>query len=343
MMVKSTMQNLRARVQKSGKTYYYFDAGGKPRKEIPLGSDYVLAVRKWAELSLCEDTAAPAANFIELIERYERDELPKLAKSTQATTRSDLKHLREFFGTPSPAPIDQIKPSHIQKLLDWKAAQPTTANRLKRLFSVLFNKARGWGYTEAVNPVTGIAGLKLKGKRKVYITDAIFKAVRDCGSAPLRDAMDLGYLTGQRPGDVLKLTEREIVEGALMVRQGKTGQQLRVTIEGELHKLIERIKARKAGYRVWCSNLTINMHGMPLSKQVLRDHFTAAKERAAQAHPDMAAEIADFWFYDLRTKASTDVQALRGLQEAADLLGHTSTQTTLANYSPKGKVARPTK
>lgn len=342
-MVKSTMQNLRARVQKSGKTFYYFDTGGKPRKEIPLGSDYVLAVRKWAELSSAPAQGVPAANFIELIERYELEELHKLAKSTQATTRSDLKHLREFFGKPAPAPIDQIKPSHIQKLLDWKASQPTTANRLKRLFSVLFNKARGWGYTEAVNPVAGISGLSVKGKRKVYITDAVFKAVRDCASAPLRDAMDLGYLTGQRPGDALKLTEREIVDDTLLVRQGKTGQQLRITIEGELAELIERIKTRKALHKVWCANLTVNMHGMPLSKQVLRDHFHAAKERAAQENPKLSAEIADFWFYDLRTKASTDVQTVRGLQAAADLLGHASTKTTLDNYSPKGKVARPTK
>lgn len=78
-MVKSTMQNLRARVQKSGKTFYYFDTGGKPRKEIPLGSDYVLAVRKWAELSSAPAQGVPAANFIELIERYELEELHKLA------------------------------------------------------------------------------------------------------------------------------------------------------------------------------------------------------------------------------------------------------------------------
>lgn len=43
-MVKPFLKNLRKRIQKSGKAYYYFDAGGKPRKEIPLGDDYVLAV-----------------------------------------------------------------------------------------------------------------------------------------------------------------------------------------------------------------------------------------------------------------------------------------------------------
>lgn len=45
------MKGFRARPQKSGKVFYYMDIGGKPRKEIPLGSDYVLAIRKWSELA----------------------------------------------------------------------------------------------------------------------------------------------------------------------------------------------------------------------------------------------------------------------------------------------------
>ena len=42
--------HLRERTKPSGKTYYSYDAGGKPRKEVPLGSDYGLAIMKYAEL-----------------------------------------------------------------------------------------------------------------------------------------------------------------------------------------------------------------------------------------------------------------------------------------------------
>ena len=38
------------RRQKSGRTYYYYDAGGRPRREIPLGPDLVEAVKRWADL-----------------------------------------------------------------------------------------------------------------------------------------------------------------------------------------------------------------------------------------------------------------------------------------------------
>ncbi|WP_229458548.1 hypothetical protein [Massilia glaciei] len=52
-------------------------------------------------------------------------------------------------------------------------------------------------------------GGQIKGyslaKRTVYITDEVYGAVYACASAPPRDAMDLAYLTGQRPADALRM------------------------------------------------------------------------------------------------------------------------------------------
>ncbi|CDS48954.1 Phage-related integrase [Polaromonas sp. CG9_12] len=346
-MVKSTMQNLRVRLQKSGKTYYYFDAGGKPRKEIPLGSDYVLAVRKWTELSAQHASTAPAVNFIEVIDIYEKVELPKLAKSTQATHRSDMKHLREFFGKPSPAPLEEIKPSHIRTLLKWKAAQPTTANRLKRLFSTIFNFARGEGYTDKENPTKGITGFEL-GRREVDITEQVYQAVWAEGDEPLRDAMDLAEVIGQRPGDVLRLTEHDIKDGLLNIKQGKTRAKVRIRIEGKLETVLARIKARKERYRLWSSSLAVNKRGMPLSKQVLRGMFETAREAAAVKaeagkNKALAAEIRAMWFYDLRAKAADDTAEVLGEQAAADLLGHDSVQTTKNHYLRRGLIVGPSK
>ena len=41
---------IRARAKAGGVLWYYYDTGGKPRRELPLGNDYASAVRKWAEL-----------------------------------------------------------------------------------------------------------------------------------------------------------------------------------------------------------------------------------------------------------------------------------------------------
>ncbi|WP_156894654.1 hypothetical protein [Janthinobacterium sp. 1_2014MBL_MicDiv] len=101
------------------------------------------------------------------------------------------------------------------------------------------------GYTDLPNPCEDIQGHSL-AKRTIYITDAVFSAVRIHGSALLRDAMDLAYLSSQRPADALRMTEQDIIDAHLIITQEKNKQPLRITITGELAKLMDRIRARKA-------------------------------------------------------------------------------------------------
>ena len=342
----NSMPNLRARTQKSGKVYYYFDTGAKPRKEIPLGSDYREAVKKWLELSAMPAELA-SENFADLADRYEAEVLPLKAKSTQATQRGDMKKLREFFCNPSPAPLNAIKPKHIYQMLQWAKDTPTTANRLKRLFSHMFNTARAWGWTECENPCTGIEGHSL-GKRGIYISDLVYRSVYEYGNAPLRDAMDLAYLTGQRPGDVLSLTTENIIDGHLLIKQSKTSAPLRFVIEGALNDLLERIAHRKSSCKVSVASLLVNQQGRRMSKQMLRVAFEAARNAAAVGSEQagnavLAADIRAFWFYDLRAKAADDVADERGELAASKQLGHTSVQTTKRHYLRRGARIKATK
>jgi integrase len=328
---------MRKRVQRSGRTFYYLDTGEKPRREVPLGDDYIVALRKYAELHEIAKVAAPT--FGDVITKYEVEVLPTLATSTQRTHASDMKHLRHDFGG---ATLDQIRPVTIREFLEKHRDKPTTANRCKRLFSTLWNHARGWGYTDAENPCVGIMGHALK-KREVYVTDEVFDAVRACASEPLREALEFSYLTGQRPGDALKARMDDIEDGTLAVAQGKTGKRLRIAIVGQLEDLIARIQVRKASHKTVHSQILMVRDGQPMTKQILRDHFTKAKEAAAEKHPELAKAIKEFWFYDLRAKAADDTSAERGEQAASDLLGHDSVKTTRKHYLRRGKIVVPVK
>lgn len=329
--------HMRKRVQKSGKAFYYLDTGEKPRREIPLGPDYVLALKKYAELN--QSDKAPAGTFGNAIERYLRDELPKLAKNTIKTHSSDVKHLQQSF---TDAPLDQIRPMHIRKFLDKHKDKPTTANRCKRLFSTIWNHARGWGYTDLENPCTGIQGFAL-GKRTVYVTDAVFAAVHAHASDALRDALDLAYLTGQRPADALKMKGSDIANGHLLIDQGKTQKKLRISVTGELADLLGRIIVRKAQHKIVHDQLLMNRDGKPFTQPALRSHFDRARIKAAQEAPELAADIKAFWFYDLRAKAADDTADARGEQAASDLLGHDNVSTTQKHYLRKGRIVAPTK
>src|SRR5437762_11269331 len=75
--------------------------------------------------------------------------------------------------------------------------------------------------------------------------------------------MDLAYLTGQRPADVLKMRLPDIRDGFLWLSQGKTHKKLRMAIAGELAALIERIQGR--AYKVTSLALIRNETGQPLS------------------------------------------------------------------------------
>ncbi|MGK5070571.1 hypothetical protein [Janthinobacterium sp. RT4P48] len=112
---------------------------------------------------------------------------------------------------------------------------------------------------------------------------------------------------------------------------------------GELAKLMERIRTRKATHNVVTSALLTNMHGKRLTTPALRSQFDAAKKQAASHVPELAQEIMEFWFYNLRAKAADDTSDDRSDQAASDLLGHDSVKTTQRHYLRRGKIVAPTK
>lgn len=330
---------MRARTR-GNKVHYYFDTGGKPRREIPLGSDYSLAVKKWTEFQIDqpEPPGATELTFRVVAERYVREMLPGKAPRTQADNIKELASLYQFFDNP-PALLDSIQPRHIRQYLDLRGkTAKIRANREKALFSHIFNMARSWGLTTQTNPCAGIKGFTETGRKSIYVEDSAFAAVYKVASQPLKDAMDLAYLTGQRPADVLKMAETDISEGALSVTQQKTKAKLRISIEGELVGLVSRIMARKSTFKVRCLSLIVNDDGSRLTYNMLRNHFDAAREAAGVGKEG-------FQFRDLRAKAATDKAESSGdIRQAQLQLGHaTVAMTEQYTRQRKGQKVTPTK
>jgi integrase len=323
-------KRLRARTLPSGRTYYYYDTGEKPRREIPLGNDYALAVKKWAELEIdARPRHVEIVTFRYVAERYQREVLPTKAPRTQRDNLKELSNLLAFFDNP-PAPIEQITPQHVGEYMKWRKDAPVRANREKALFSHIFNKAREWGYTSAANPCAGIKGFTEYG-RDVYIEDDTYRAVWDAADWPTRDAMDLAYLTGQRPADVLKMRITDIRDGLLWLTQGKTRKKLRMAVAGELAALVDRINARV--YKVTSLALIRNEDGQPLSYSALDNRFEDARTRVMDAlnqagEHEAATAVKRFQFRDLRAKAGTDKADATDMREAQQQLGHNSLKTT---------------
>lgn len=358
-------KGMRAR-PRGGRIYYLLDLGGSPRREIPLAiDDYVAAVAKWAELTSSDRPTGAIVTFRSVAERYIEEVLPTKAPATREGNLRELAKLYEFFDDP-PIPLDEINPVHIRQYLDWRVKSTVKAkiaenekrkkegkklvpvakdegsvraNREKALFSHIWNFARSKGMTNMANPCAGIKGYVETG-RDVYIDDDVYKAVHDAAETPLRDAMDLAYLTGQRPADVLKLSRSDIKDGAIWIQQNKTGAKLRIAIEGELATLLDRIKTRK----VLGLSLINMLDGTPMTRFALRGAMDRARKMAAEKRPDLATKIREFQFRDLRAKAGTDKEEMHGMDAAQAQLGHSTPMMTKQYVRHrKGKLVKPTK
>ena len=250
-----------------------------------------------------------------------------------------LTWLRKVFDS---APIDSISPQFIAQYRDKRGQiAPVRANREISLFSHVWNLAREWGYTAKENPVKGVRKNK-ETPRDFYADDQVWSAVYSQASEELRDAMDLNYLTGQRPADVLKMRLSDIKDGALEVTQNKTKKKLRILIEDELANTLDRIKSRNR--KVSSLFLIATQSGTALNQSTLRIRFdnarNIAEKRALElGDTNLALKIRAFQFRDIRPKAASEIS----LEHASKLLGHTDQEITSKVYRRVGEVVKPTK
>lgn len=336
----------RKRKLKSGEVwigYYYNGRDGEGRRvEIPLGTDLAAAKRKWAELECVE--APPDASLMRFaFDQYVRDILPKKKSSTQRENMLCLSQLRPVFDA---APIDAIRPQDIARYRDARSA-PVRANREIALLSHVFNMAREWGFTQRENPCKGVR--KNKEKPRDYYAEAdVWEAVLATGSQALQDAMNLAYLSGQRPADVLKMSKNDIRNDELHVLQNKTRHALRIRlhVDGqptELGACVDRLLARPV--KSMSGELVCTETGQRLTLKMLRDRFDAGRKAAAAkatkaGKDDLAARIKAFQFRDIRPKAASEMTSL---EDASSLLGHTDKQLTKRVYRRAGESVKPTK
>lgn len=162
--------------------------------------------------------------------------------------------------------------------------------------------------------------------------------------------MDLAYLTGQRPADVLKASANDINNGFLMVGQGKTEKRLRIRLydgkkETDLCIFISGLLDRRVQAGTRTSILITNQAGLRMSYNMLRNRWDEAREKpatkaAAEGDTELATTIRKFQFRDIRPKAGSQIEDIR---EASRLLGHSTEEMTKKVYRRVGEIVKPTK
>lgn len=345
---------MRRRRQRNGKIFFYYDTGKKPRHEIPLGSNYIEAVRKWADLYQPEsgkfEKSKPTLR--DAWHKYSTSELQTKVINTQRDYLQYSKKLLEFF---EDAPLDEIEPQHISQFLRWRSGAPIRANREKALFSAIFNRCRSWGLTNNANPCMGVKGHKESG-RSNYVDDEVFEFVMNNADTVLQNFLQLLYLTGQRPQDIFSMNLEHIQDSIIQIKQGKTGQKLRMNLkndEGSLFEfgiLVEKLLAYRIEVKTKHSYLLTSETGQEVTESAISQRFRHLRERLvaqliAENQIDLAGRVAAYQMRDLRAKAGTDTTDSTGdIRTAQKQLGHKNlTMTEHYVKKRRGERVNPTR
>lgn len=313
--------------------YYYYTIGGK--KEKPLGKDKYEAILEAAKLNTQSFHVSQEILFIEVLARYEAEIIPlKKAKNTRNSNLQAIRKLREYFQDP-PFTLNEIEPIHIREYLEWRKDVKPTANIEVSLFNHIWNMAREWGYTDKISPSTGVKKFKIQ-YRDIYVEDFILEKIYHCATGDMKDIMDVMYLTGQRPIDIVKIHSTHIYNGLLYITQQKTGKKITIKVIGDLKEIIERRITKENQF------LFTNKWGKKLERRSLTDYFKDTRNAAMKKYPELAEEISQVQLRDLRAKAATDLSLSVDEERARKQLGHTSLRMT-QHYIRKEKPLSPTK
>jgi hypothetical protein len=330
-------------------TYYFYDRRPDGEPDIPLGTVYEEALKKWDEIHHRQPRIA--GTLEEAFDRWEKEALPEYKnKNTKAGYTKHLRHLRPVFG---PALWHEVGMPEMKAYLKARGGK-TQANREMSLLSIVWNWARGEGLTDLPFPAAGMERSRWKNKeraRRFAVTDELFAAVYAKGDQILRDCMDLASATGMRLTDCVAVL---LPKGdTLRLEASKTGKEadFDISLSSVLPELIARRRALKATHLMLLS--TAGRHPRPISLGMLRSRWDDARAAAAKgldalaeaAEGDerdrlqsLAAQVRKMFLRDMRKRASD----LAGSdEEAAELLQHDDVRLTRKHYRSRVQKLKP--
>lgn len=303
------------RLRQKGKAYYY-DHGGKPRKWEALGSDRAEALRRYADIERGRNSdIRTVGSLVDLFISKKQG----LAENTLRSYRLYAKVLNEVNA--SPAPIEALDQGHLNQMIDDYRAKHTARN------TALFVKTvYAWAVSRGYIPVSPFTGMRLKGmsRRKRYLTDSEFIAVREKLEPKFQIAADLAYILSLRVSEVVKLKFSDFKDGVGSIWQKKGKKFKYQEVSKDVEEVLERAKSLPGSIRG--IYLVCNRSGQPYSEKTVSGAIKKAMREVG---------IEDSRFHDIRSKSASDDE-----ETAQKRLDHANPQTTRI-YLRKPKVVTP--
>ncbi|MGJ8529668.1 tyrosine-type recombinase/integrase [Maritalea sp.] len=227
----------RMRFRKKGFATYYF----KSKYGTKAWEKEYQACRDGQTPRTKKTHRVPAGSFAALVALYyQSPEFRGLRITTQATYRGTLRRFLDEHGTKR---VDRIQRIHIKAILGKMEAKPSAANNLLDRLRPLMTLALDIGWI-TVDPTLRVKGYKIRSSGfPPWSEEEVqkFEQFYPVGTKP-RLALDLLLYTGQRRGDIVQMGKQHIKNGAICIRQQKTGAPVEVPISHQLALSIATLK-----------------------------------------------------------------------------------------------------
>jgi integrase len=256
------------RIRSRGREYLYFNTGKKNANGNPIRVKLppMSSPSFWPAYGTLKgnrDKKAASYTVNSACDAYEASsDFAKNKPATQKLYSYAMRIVRDALGT---FPINEVKRSHVQKVLDHGLPAPSAHNSFLAVLGLVYRQARRDGETELF-PAKDFE--KRKGGSHEPWPEPLVEAGLQSTHDRTRLAVHLLYFSGQRIGDVCKMRWSDVRDGSIYVVQEKTNKKLWVPMLSELREELERTPKR---------GLTIitNQDGNPMGQQVIRRELEA--------------------------------------------------------------------
>ena len=288
----------------SSVTYYYAWRGGPRINAAPGSRAFGIEFHR---LTRAREDAPGKGNVAELIREYLKSQAyRKLRPSTQKSYDWAIRKIEdEFFDLP----IRALGEKGSRKfLLEWRDSMAETPRAADMVMAVLSKIIAFAVDNEDIpkHPLEKIEKLASSSRKDNIWSDAQIAAFKAKAPARMVLALELARWTGQRQGDLLKLTWSAYDGTHITLRQSKTGARVRVKVAQELKALLD------AQEKTAVTILT-NRSGLPY-KEGFRSSWAKACELAG---------VSGVTFHDLRgTFITLAHREGASIKEIAEVSGH---------------------
>lgn len=296
-------------------TYHYAWKGGPRLEGVPGSPEFHASYNAAVE----GRRLTPAGTLRAILDAYEgSSDFAALAPRTRTDYKKHLKHIEAEFGD---FPIKALEDRRTRgEFLAWRDRLAVTSRRNADYRFAVFARVLSWGFDRGLTPLNPCErpGRLYRSTRSETIwSDADEAAFYAKAPAHLHLALALALWTGQRQGDLLRLTWTAYDGQHIRLKQRKTGARVVIPVGAPLKLALDVAKRQLAAIE----------DGKPRPLTLLATEtgtsWTESGFRASWRKACAKAGVVGVTFHDLRGTAVTRL-ALAGCSEAeiATLTGH---------------------